>query len=216
MNTAVIQSEESASPGGESSHSKFFGNAVTLACGFAAFAIVVGFFQSPQPWSGVSVAPIELMLGILGALPLFLVIYSSGHFNDAVIEHVVPSLAKLSFGQLACLALAMAVGQELLFRGLIPVVLRELDPMWALVIANCLFGLCYAVNKGGFVTMLLFGCYLSALMTSGDTTNLVRPIIAHCVFLLVMLPTLANFGRKTNESPSENGVHQSKSAGPAT
>ena len=174
-----------------------------IAIGLVGVACVIGAFQRPTPWGTVSVAPFEVILGMLGAFPLFLVVYSSGHFNDVVLQRVVPHLKRMSTGSLVGLAVLLALGEELFFRGLIPSLASGLDPMWALVLANAIYGACYAVNKGGAITMFLFGCYLSALMSSGDTTNIVRPIIAHAVFLVIMLPLLARVGHSREQDTAD-------------
>lgn len=176
--------------------------------GLIIASIVIGFFQIPSPWGTLSLSPADLMLGLLGSLPMFLVTYSSHNLNEFVATRIVPRLALLSKQHLLGIAALLAIGEELFFRGLVPSLLRGLGPMWALVTANAIYATCYAVNKGAWLTMFLFGCYLSALMSSGDTTNIIRPILAHLILNLVLFSALAKAGRPapvvaTSETESE-------------
>lgn len=201
----LAASGQTDSAGGQSvtlSAESFFATMLKICIGLIAVAFAVGIVQTPAPWGMLSLAPTELMLAFLGAIPLFLVIYSSGHFNEFVVSRVGPHLVALSVPKLLALAALVAVAEELTFRGLFPCLLQDMGPVWAIVASNALYACCYGVNKGGWVTMFLFGGYLSALMTAGDHTNLVRPLIAHTVFLMVLLPMLANSMRSRIVTPS--------------
>lgn len=191
----------------------FFKTTITLSLVLIAVALAGQFLILPTEFSGDGSFTTDILLGLFGAIPLFLVIYGSGPFNDFVFKRVAPYLSSIGTTKVVVLAVVVPIAEEWLFRGVLPRLIPNVEPMWAIVISNALFALCYGITKGAWVTMFLFGCYLSALYTAGSNDSIVRPIVAHMIFSVIMLPLLVNAYRRhhglSSPEPSEQPTNDS-------
>jgi len=91
--------------------------------------------------------------------------------------------------ELALVALAAGLGEELLFRGALQS-LAELwmSPLVALAMVSLLFGLAHALSATYFVLATVVGAYLGWLALA--TGSLVPPILAHALYDLLALGVL--------------------------
>ena len=161
-------------------------------------AILLALVLGVQPWRTISFAPMEILLSVLGVLPMFLAFYASGSLNDLVVRMFGRPLSTLSVADMALVAVVVGIGEEVLFRGVLQTALGRESAMFGLVAANLLFAACHAVNRTYFVTAFLVGCYLSSLMLAGDDDNLLRPIVAHTVYDFVAFLMIRREWRSRN------------------
>ena len=161
-------------------------------------AILLALVLGVQPWRTISFAPMEILLSVLGVLPMFLAFYASGSLNDLVVRMFGRPLSTLSVADMALVAVVVGIGEEVLFRGVLQTALGRESAMFGLVAANLLFAACHAVNRTYFVTAFLVGCYLSSLMLAGDDDNLLRPIVAHTVYDFVVFLMIRREWRSRN------------------
>lgn len=106
--------------------------------------------------------------------------------RERVQELVGELFAEANLLQIAALALAAGVGEEILFRGAIqPIVAEWTSPGLALVIASFLFGAVHAATPTYFVVATLVGIYLGWLFQQWE--DLTAPIIAHGLYDFVAL-----------------------------
>ena len=186
-----------------STRSEFL-NTVGLVQGTVVLlAVLLSLVLGVAPWRSISFAPIEIVLSVLGVLPMFLAFYVSGSLNDLVVRMFGRSLATLTVLDLALVSIVIGIGEEVLFRGVLQSALGRESLMFGIVTANALFAACHAVNKTYFVTAFFVGCYLSALMTAGDNDNLLRPIFAHSVYDFAAFLMIRREWRSRNTNASE-------------
>ena len=170
-------------------------------------AVLLAIVFGVRPWQTIRLDAVEMLLTLLGVLPMFLAFYASGALNDLVVRMFGRPLSTLSVLDVALVSVLVGVGEELLFRGVLQSVLGHNSAMFGIVAANVLFAACHAVNRTYFVTAFLVGCYLSALMTAGDGDNLLRPIVAHTVYDFVAFLMIRREwrGRQTPGEPRPSG-----------
>jgi uncharacterized protein len=79
------------------------------------------------------------------------------------------------------LSILAGVGEELLFRGVIQMVLTDwLNPPIAILITAVLFGLAHAISRAYFIMATLMGLYMGLIfLWSG---NLLLPILIHALY----------------------------------
>jgi membrane protease YdiL (CAAX protease family) len=86
-----------------------------------------------------------------------------------------------SLAQLAVVALAAGLGEELLFRGLVQAGLaRFFGVTVAIVGASVLFGVCHWLNTTYAVLAMLAGAYFGLCLVA--TGNILTPIVAHAAY----------------------------------
>ena len=166
-----------------------------------------------RPWQSLSLDPTDALIGLLAAIPLLLIVYVSADLNTLVAETLGPRLAACRLGDLVLLAIVGGVLEELLIRGVLQPGLVRLGllPLTAIVAANLIFACGYAWNGPYFSAAFLAGCYLSALLSTGPTDNLLRPIVTHTTFVLVVSVLLASAARRRQAA-----VRPYDAAAPAT
>ena len=159
----------------------------------AGLTVVGAVVFRTNPFATLRLAGGDALLGLAAALPMVFVIYVSQDLNALLIRTLGPALSSIGWAARIALALAFAVFEELLFRGVVQSVMVDWLGAGSMAIATtaALFAAGYAVTRGFFVAAFFAGCYLSALAFSGTETNLLRPIVAHATFdvLLVWLLT---------------------------
>jgi membrane protease YdiL (CAAX protease family) len=133
-------------------------------------------------------------LGLLSTLPLFGLFAGClrsrwgplMRIREFFEETVRPLLGDLSSGELALLALAAGLGEELLFRGLIQGSLANRLGTWpALALSSVLFGLAHPITRAYIVLAAIMGTYLGTLWIL--TGNILVPIVAHATYDFVAL-----------------------------
>jgi membrane protease YdiL (CAAX protease family) len=98
--------------------------------------------------------------------------------RDLLREFLGPTLAGLNLPQMALLALAAGIGEEVFFRGV-------LQPRLGLLPTALLFGLVHPFSVAHAALVALFGLYLGWLFQ--EAGSLLLPITAHALYDLVAL-----------------------------
>ncbi|MCA1686202.1 MAG: CPBP family intramembrane metalloprotease [Planctomycetia bacterium] len=108
---------------------------------------------------------------------------------------MAPALAGCGWPDLALIAVAAGVGEEMLFRGVIQGALaRPLGPIAAVAAAGAVFGLFHPVSTAYVVVAGLLGAYLGLVWLA--TGNLLAAMVAHAVYDFVALLALLHDHRK--------------------
>ncbi len=137
--------------------------------------------------------------GVLGAAPLLGLYFTAEHFawpalrriDDWLRQAVIPYFSDATIGDLAVVALAAGLGEEILFRGLLQEMVRLglPDSAWgqvgALALASLCFGLAHFVTWLYFWLAALVGAYFGLLWIA--TGSLWTPIMAHASYDFVVL-----------------------------
>jgi len=113
-----------------------------------------------------------------------------GELKHDVERLVVPLFHGCRIPELAGIAAAAGIGEELLFRGLLQHGMSEwLTPPWgvwlALVAASCVFGCCHFLSATYAVLAALIGVYLGLLLIF--TGSLLAPAISHGLYDFIAL-----------------------------
>lgn len=132
-----------------------------------------------------------------------------GDLQRDVERLVVPLFRHCSILELALIAAAAGIGEELLFRGLLQHGLSVwLAPPWgvwtALVVASCVFGCFHVLSATYAVLAALIGLYLGVLLIFSG--SLLAPAVAHGLYDFIALVYLLRGGR--------NGMVQDDPCGP--
>lgn len=107
-----------------------------------------------------------------------------------VTEQIGPSIAGYSMAQLALLALAAGVSEEILFRGVVQTALAQVVPAGlALIAASVGFGLVHFASRVYAAVAGIIGVYLGALFLLQG--SLLAPIVTHALYDLVALLCVA-------------------------
>ena len=156
----------------------------------------------------------DWIIGLLAGIPLLLAFYLSGELNDLLAETTAPLSQRIGAIAFVGLAIAFAIIEEVLFRGVVPDLLTRfgLTPVGAIVLGAAIYAAGYSVTRAAFVLMFLIGLYLSALAVGGESTNLIRPILAHIFFNV----TAAIAVLRVSPSPDAAIADSADTAAPAT
>jgi membrane protease YdiL (CAAX protease family) len=105
-------------------------------------------------------------------------------------ERIAPVFGGCGPAELAVVALAAGVGEELLFRGVLqPALAVHIPPAAAVVAIGLLFGAVHWLTPAYALLAGLVGIYLGALYAVSG--NLLAPITAHALYDFVALTLLA-------------------------
>lgn len=160
----------------------FEGSLGLLACGLA-WAFDRGALDRWH-WEPSSVA-----YGTAAAVPLLAAFVLAVHFPvgplrkiDEIVQSVlVPLFAPCTSADLALVALAAGLCEEMLFRGVLQVLCVDWFGLVAgLFVASALFGLAHLITLTYAVLAGLIGMYLGWLFVSTD--NLLTAVVAHSVY----------------------------------
>ena len=182
---------------------------ILFELGLAATALLVGWLAGHWPAIGMSWASrtgvdatAGILWGIVGTLPLILALLVMDRFPIGPINRVrqiaAEMLGRLFRGanvwQLAAVAMAAGLGEELLFRGLLQSGLAKLigppaGPWVGLVVAAVIFGCCHWLNATYAVLAVIAGLYFGWLLMA--TGSLWTPIIAHALYDFIAMIYLA-------------------------
>lgn len=127
------------------------------------------------------------VIGLVAGVPMLLAFYLSGELNDLIATTTAVLTGRLPVAVFMLLAALFAVVEEIVFRGIVTDGLQRLglSPIGSIVLAAAIAAAGYAVNRAAFVLAFLVSLYLAALTVGGESTNLVRPIVAHAFFNIV-------------------------------
>jgi len=132
--------------------------------------------------------------GLLATLPMvaLLIALTLSRWPPVVefrrqVETIVRMLfVNSSWLELALISLAAGVGEELLFRGALQLLLvRWAQPIVAISVASLLFGLAHALSTTYFIAATLVGFYFGWLAMAYD--DLIAPMLAHGLYDFIAL-----------------------------
>jgi uncharacterized protein len=107
-----------------------------------------------------------------------------------VSRQIGPAIAACSAAQLALLALAAGVSEEVLFRGVVQAGLTRMVSAWpALIAASVAFGLVHFASRAYAAVAGIIGLYLGALYHWQG--SLLAPIVTHTLYDFVALLCVA-------------------------
>jgi uncharacterized protein len=193
-----------ASEPNESSASSWVLAAVLFEFSLVGLASLLGWLFGINPFSTLTWRDPrwlgrQLLWGGLGVVPLlgvFLWLRTSRlavwrELREFLQEELIPYFSRATPWELAWVALAAGVGEELLFRGfLLSALQARLDPHvmggWLpLILSSVVFGLAHCVSWTYLVLASVVGLYLGWLMLA--TGSLWAPMTTHAVYDLAAL-----------------------------
>ncbi|MBC8873159.1 MAG: CPBP family intramembrane metalloprotease [Planctomycetes bacterium] len=132
-------------------------------------------------WGLVATVPMLLGLVVLDRHP----VGPFAQLQRLVEYRLAPLFAGMTVLEMAAISLAAGFGEEMLFRGLLQVAVRDWvgapHGVWSgLVIAALAFGACHWVTRTYAVLAALMGLYFGILLIATD--NLLTPIVAHALY----------------------------------
>jgi membrane protease YdiL (CAAX protease family) len=170
---------------------------VLFEAGLAPLAVALGWMLGRPALTGFAWQGRAALLGALAAVPMivFLLVtlrWPIGPFREIrrfLDRNLLPALEGRRWSDLALIALAAGVGEEMLFRGVIQGSLGDALGRWpGLVAASAAFGILHPVTRAYAVIAALLGAYLGLVWLV--TGNLLAPMVAHAVYDFVALIVL--------------------------
>ncbi|MCR9202149.1 MAG: CPBP family intramembrane metalloprotease [Planctomycetaceae bacterium] len=170
--------------------SQFLIGAGIFEGGMLLVAFALGWLVSVHPtqellwtWQGA-------WMGVVATGPLLLFLAAgflsrSGglrQIREFLQEVLGPMLHGCRLIDILFLALLAGVCEEVLFRGLVYQWARDINPTFAIMLTNILFGLAHAITPMYAWLAGIMGLYLTALMTLPPEPNLLIPIVAHTLY----------------------------------
>lgn len=171
--------------------------AVLFEGGLAPLALAIGWLLGQSPLEGFTWSIRDTFLGVVAALPMYAMfqllmrwpirpLQRIRHFFEA---ELTPLFGSRPDSDLALIALAAGVGEEMLFRGVLQGGLAQWLGTWeGLVAASLLFGLVHPITVTYVFVAGLLGAYLGAVWIFSG--NLLVVMIAHAVYDFLALRTL--------------------------
>src|SRR5262245_55710569 len=172
--------------------------------GLGAAALAIGWLVGFWPLVGLDISgdhrvPIMAAAwGLAATAPLLAALLAIDRFpvgplrylRDLTSEVITQMFGGASLLQLAAVAIAAGLGEELLFRGLIQAGMSRLIPgpaaPWlALAVAAVVFGVCHWLNTTYALLATLAGAYFGLLLMW--TGNILTPIVAHAAYDFIAL-----------------------------
>lgn len=170
--------------------------ALVFECALGVAAIVIGWLVKQSPLVGFSMLPedaaqqiVAVGWGLVATGPLLVALVLMERFpvgplrglREMTSEVILRMFGGASIAQLAAVAVAAGVGEELLFRGLVQAGLgRIFDISVAVVAASVLFGVCHWLNTTYAMLAMLAGAYFGACLMA--TGNILTPVVAHAAY----------------------------------
>ncbi|QDT53496.1 CAAX amino terminal protease self- immunity [Caulifigura coniformis] len=163
-----------------------------------ALAVLIAWLVGLDLTSLLRPDPEEAAIGLAAVLPMSVVFFIAPDLKDRVVDLLGPALAQCRWYDLVALAAMAGISEELVFRGALEGWLRSYDILFAIVVANLLFGAMHPITVTYFLIAAGFGVYFSVLANLGPERNLTAPIVAHTVYDLIGFLLVARDFRKTS------------------
>lgn len=179
---------------------------IVLELGLGAVAILLGSLFGGDPralvpdLSDYRSLAIGIGFGILGALPIVLAVQllerlplqAIRDLQEATEERLLRMMIHFRTTELALVSMCAGVGEEMLFRGWLMMIIlgpiAQADPMmavWAIGISSLAFGFAHPISPLYIIVTALMGIYFGVLLYWSE--NLLVPIVAHGVYDFVEL-----------------------------
>ena len=172
----------------------YFRTTLLFEAALGAAACLLGWLVGLAPWQAFAWRWEDVLWGIVATAPAVALLLLTSWVRRGPLDRLnrlVDQIAQSLFGrctlvQLALIALAAGVGEELMFRGFLqPLLSRYLGPTAALFIASLAFGLAHALSKTYALLATLIGVYLGLLWLVFD--NLLVPTAVHALYDFIAL-----------------------------
>jgi membrane protease YdiL (CAAX protease family) len=164
--------------------------AVFFEGGLAPLAVFLGWLLGHPPLADFRWNLRDGIVGALAAVPLVLAFLAIlrwpigplKQFRKFCDEEVTPLFAESSWSELALVAVAAGVGEEMLFRGFLQASFCAWlgSAPWGLAISSLLFGLLHPISITYIVIAGLIGFYLGEVWLLNG--NLLTVMVAHAVY----------------------------------
>ena len=147
--------------------------------------------------SGVALQPLlnwntfGAVVGLVTVAPMLWIMRFAVNIRKLVVEILGPSIAACRWYELLVVSALAGVGEELIFRGAIPLALERIVS-WqvACVLTNIAFGIVHFVSWEYFAWATGVGFLFSALADGLGPRNLIAPMIAHGVYDFLAMRSL--------------------------
>ncbi len=183
--------------------------ALRFEAGIGLVAIVLGMLLGYSAVDSLQAATrtetaTDIFWGVVATLPLIAILIVSDYWpvgplrslQKTMDEKVLQLFRDASWDQLALVALAAGLGEEMLFRGVLQVALTDWSgPWWAVSVTAIIFGLCHYISHVYFIFAALIGLYLGLLFIA--TGNLLTPITTHALYDFLALIYLLKWRHST-------------------
>lgn len=179
------------------SRRRILGLALAFELGLGVLALPLGWLFHVDPFAGLRVGWGTTAWGVVACLPLVALLpwlvrsrwKPVADIRELLERDFLPLFARSRSVDLALVAAAAGLGEELLFRAVLQTAAAvAVGPVPALVGASVLFGLAHAVTRAYAVLATLVGAYLGGLYLW--TGELWLPVLAHALYDLVALRVL--------------------------
>lgn len=170
---------------------------LAVELGLGALAVLLGRWLHIRPERTLAWTASGVAAGVLGTLPL-LALLALGlrslwgplvRIRELLRLEILPLFRGASTLELALLAAAAGIGEELLFRGLIQGGLdRWMSVVPAAIAASLAFGLAHPITPAYSILVTVVGFYLGLLWAW--TGDLAAPVVAHALYDFVALLVL--------------------------
>lgn len=170
--------------------SQFLVGAGVFEGGMLIIAFALGWLVNVHPTAELDWTWQAAWMGVVATGPLLLFLLAgflsrSGglrQIREFLIEVLGPMLHGCRLIDILFLALLAGVCEEVLFRGLVYQWANAINPTFAIILTNVLFGLAHAITPMYAWLAGIMGLYLTALMTLTSEPNLLIPIVAHTLY----------------------------------
>lgn len=184
--------------------------ALSIQAVVAAVAWAGLYFSRIDVSWGIGSAPLYIALGITGALVSYwiarAITVSNSDFGATLRDHCKKlhlAFRHLNWWQIAVLALAAGVCEELLFRGFLQPWIASLftpsAPIVGLVVASVVFGLLHYASFIYFLITAVMGLVLGLVYWLSE--SLLAVVVWHGVYDLIALGVLAKFPQRLGVYP---------------
>lgn len=169
-------------------------NTLLVEGGLAGLAMVFAWFLGPELWIALKWSWVDVVWGILGAIPPLVIILLIDRYPIGPFRHVAdisdrilrPLLKNCRWPDYFLLATLAGFCEELLFRGWLQPYFAIYLPLWAsILIGGFIFGLCHLLTPAYFIIAWLISIYLAMLLVWTD--NLLVPMVTHGVYDLIAI-----------------------------
>ncbi len=170
---------------------KFFKHACYFEGSLIILAVILGWLCNTLPFAGLHFSESDLLVGLLGTLPLLIIFLALQHLPHPAIQEIRAllentfgaNLGPLHWTDLLILAGIAGFSEEVLFRGVLQ---PWLESIWnltgGLILSNLIFALVHAVTPLYALLALLIGIYLGLSLDYQGERNLLIPIVIHSVY----------------------------------
>jgi membrane protease YdiL (CAAX protease family) len=168
--------------------------AVFFEGGLAPFSLFLGWILGHPPLAQFAWSWRDGLLGAGAALPLILLFLAMMRWPVGPLEQlrkfcddeVIPLFAHSYWSEIALVAIAAGVGEEMLFRGVVQASLCGwLGTRLGLTLSSLIFGLLHPISLVYIAIAAFLGFYMGAVWIANG--NLLTPMVTHAVYDFAVL-----------------------------